>query len=254
MHSDIVEEAQRLTAAANDASVPMRLVGGLAIRLHARNGLPAVLERPYRDIDLVTTGKASRRTVKLLEELGYTPNERFNSMNAGRRAVVYDLEHERQVDVFVGEFRMCHKIDLAKRLELDTQTVPLAELLLTKLQIVELNRKDLVDIAALLYDHEVGDHDDDTVNAVHIAKLLASDWGLWRTSQGTVATSEQHLAELNLDPSGERLVRERLQRLWQRVEAEPKSLRWRSRAKIGERSRWYEEPEEVDHDRTGQRL
>jgi hypothetical protein len=254
MHSDIVEEARRLTAAADDASVPMRLVGGLAIRLHTRNGLPAVLERPYQDIDLVTTGKASRRTVKLLEELGYTPNERFNTMNAGRRAVVYDLEHERQVDVFVGEFRMCHKIDLAKRLELDTQTVPLAELLLTKLQIVELNRKDLVDIAGLLYEHDVGDHDDDTVNAVHIAKLLASDWGLWRTSQGTVAASQQHLAELNLDPADERLVRERLERLWLRVEAEPKSLRWRSRAKIGERSRWYDEPEEVDHDRTGQRL
>jgi hypothetical protein len=37
-------------------------------------------------------------------------------------------------------------------------------------------------------------------------------------------------------------------------EAARVSFRWRSRARIGERSRWYEEPEEVDHDRTGQRL
>ena len=92
--------------------------------------------------------------MKLLTDLGYTPNERFNAMNAGRRAVVYDVERERQIDVFVGEFHMCHKIDIAGRLGVDNPTIPLAELLLTKLQI-ELNRKDIVDIAAILYGHEV---------------------------------------------------------------------------------------------------
>lgn len=251
---DIVAEAERVAMAASDARVPVRLIGGLAIRLHANDGLPPTLERAYADIDLVTTSKGSKQTLKLLERLGYTPNDRFNAMNAGRRAVVYDFEHQRQVDVFIGEFRMCHKIDLASRILVDPRTVPLAELLLTKLQIVQLNRKDLVDVAALLYVHDIGDHDDETVNADYIAHLLASDWGLWRTSRGTTESSLAHLADLELDGPGEERVRDRLQRLWARVEAEPKSLRWRSRARIGERSRWYEEPEEVDHDRTGQRL
>jgi len=254
IRSDIVEEAERVATAAADSGVPLRLIGGLAIRLHSRRGLPQALERSYADIDLVTTSKASRRALTLLGELGYTANDRFNAMNAGRRAVVYDLEHQRQVDIFIGEFRMCHKIDLASRLDVDPQTVPLAELLLTKLQIVQLNRKDLVDIVALMYEHDIGDHDDDTINAQHIARLLSSDWGLWRTSLGTKDSSLAHLTDLGLDAAGEQRVRDRLERLWLRVEEEPKSLRWRSRARIGERSRWYEEPEEVDHDRTGERL
>jgi hypothetical protein len=213
-----------------------------------------MLQRQYQDIDLVTTGKGSKQTLKLLVQLGYAPNERFNALNAGRRAVVYDLQHQRQVDVFIGEFRMCHKIDVASRLELDSPTIPLAELLLSKLQIVQLNRKDLVDIAALVHEHEIGDTDDDTINGAHIAKLLASDWGLWRTSRGTVESTLGHLVDLGLGATDEGVVRERLERLWLLVEEEPKSFRWRSRARIGERSRWYEEPEEVDHDRTGQRL
>lgn len=253
IQADILAEASRVTAASAAADLPLRLIGGVAIRLHASQ-LPPSLERPYQDIDLVTTGKASRRTIKLLQDLGYTPNERFNAVNAGRRAVVYDLQHQRQVDVFIGEFRMCHTIDLSSRLHIDSPTVPLAELLLTKLQIVELNRKDLVDIAALLYGHDVSDQDGDTINGERIAQLLSGDWGLWRTSRGSVETAEAHLAELGLDGGDEGRIRERLDKLWKMVEAAPKSLRWRSRARIGDRSRWYEQPEEVDHDRSGERL
>jgi hypothetical protein len=254
IHPDIVEEARRVATAAADADVLMRLIGGLAIRLHAGRDLPAALVRSYADIDLVTTSKASRSALKLLEQLGYAPNDRFNAMNAGRRAVVYDLQNERQVDVFIGEFRMCHKIDLASRIHVDARTVPLAELLLTKLQIVQLNHKDLVDIVALLHEHDIGDHDDDTINAQYIARLLASDWGLWRTTRGTTESVLAHLGDLELGSAAEQNVRDRLERLWLRIEQEPKSLRWRSRARIGERSRWYEEPEEVDHDRTGAHL
>jgi hypothetical protein len=254
IHADIVDEARRVASAAAESGVPVRLIGGLAIRLHSGGQLPAVLERPYQDIDLVTTGKGGKATIRLLTGLGYEPNDRFNAMNAGRRAVVYDLEHQRQVDVFIGQFHMCHKLDLAARLDVDPLTIPLAELLLTKLQIVQLNRKDLIDIAAVLREHDLGEHDEDTVNSAYIAKLLASDWGLWRTSRGTVETVDAHLGELRLDRADELLVRERLGRLWDQVEQAPKSLRWRSRARIGERARWYEEPEEVDHDRAGQRL
>jgi hypothetical protein len=254
IQSDIVQEAHRIADSAVSGDVLLRLIGGLAIRLHAGDDLPAVLIRSYADIDLVTTSKGSKRALKLLEDLGYVANDRFNAMNAGRRAVVYDLQHQRQVDLFIGEFRMCHKIDLASRIDVDPRTVPLAELLLTKLQIVELNRKDLIDIAALLHEHDIDVTDDDAINVRQIARLLASDWGLWRTCRGTKDSVLEHLGELGLDVAGEQRVRDRLVRLWLQVEEEPKSLRWRSRARIGERTRWYEEPEEVAHDRTGAHL
>jgi hypothetical protein len=250
---DIVEEAVRITTAANTSGVPLRLIGGVAIRLHAGD-LPPGLTREYQDIDLVTTGKGSKRAVRLLADLGYTPNDRFNSLNAGRRAVVYDIAHGRQIDVFIGAFQMCHKLDIGGRLDVDNPTVPLAELLLTKLQIVQLNRKDLIDIAALLDGHEIADHDRDAVNGKFIAELLSGDWGLWRTARGTVESSLEHLGELNLEPAAADRIRARLEQLWQRVEEAPKNIRWRSRARIGERARWYEEPEEIDHDRAGARL
>lgn len=250
---DMVEEARRIIAAATEQNVPLRLIGGVAIRLHS-DALPPALQRSYQDIDLVTTGKAARSAVKLLGALGYTPNERFNAMNAGRRAVVYDVERERQIDVFVGEFHMCHKIDIAGRLDVDNPTIPLAELLLTKLQIVQLNRKDIVDIAAILYDHEVGEGDTEMVNGTYIAQALSGDWGLWRTTRGTIETAQSHLGDLALEPADERRIRDRLSQLWEMADSGPKNLRWRSRAKIGERSKWYEEPEEIAHDRTGARL
>jgi Uncharacterised nucleotidyltransferase len=244
---EIVSEASRVVEGAQAKNVTLRLLGGVAVHLHTKAGVHPELRRPYRDIDLVTTRKQGRAAAKLLTELGYEPNERFNAMNGASRLVFYDNEHGRQIDVFVGEFKMCHQIPIADRLHLDTQTVPLAELLLTKLQIVRLNDKDLHDIWAILYEHDVSDHDDDAVNAAHVADLLATDWGLWRTSRQTVETARERLATSTLSDHDRALLDERLARLWERIEAEPKSLRWRSRSKLGERSKWYEEPEEIAH-------
>ena len=244
---DLADEARRLIVAANREQVILRALGGVAVQLHARGAVHPALTRSYRDIDLVTTRKHGRAAAKLLRELGYEPNERFNAMNGSTRLVFYDLEHERQLDVFVGEFRMCHEIPIADRLHLEQETVPLAELLLTKLQIVRLNDKDLRDIWAILHEHEVAEHDDDAVNTAHVAGLLAADWGLWRTSRQSVEVAREHLDDAPLDEADRLLLDDRLRRLWERVESEPKGLRWRSRAKLGDRSQWYEEPEEIAH-------
>jgi hypothetical protein len=244
---DIVAEALRVTDSALAANVKLRVVGGVAVGLHTPEGVHPALARPYRDIDLVTTRKHSKGSVQLLKELGYVPNDRFNAMNGATRLVFYDLERERQLDVFVGTFSMCHELPIAARLDLDERTVPLAELLLTKLQIVSLNEKDLLDIWAILFAHDVAEHDDDAVNAAYVASLLAGDWGLWRTSRQTVETARERLAQSQLGDDDRELVDGRLNRLWQRVEAEPKGLRWRSRARIGDRTKWYEEPEEIGH-------
>ena len=125
--------------------------------------------------------------------------------------------------------------------------MPLAELLLTKLQIVRLNQKDLQDIWAILYDHDVTDHDDDAVNAAYIAELLAGDWGLWRTTRQGIEVSRDRLDGAKLSDADRVLLDERLARLWERIEAQPKGLRWRGRAKVGDRTKWYDEPEEIEH-------
>jgi hypothetical protein len=249
---DILSEARRLMAAANSSDVLVRTIGGTAVALHAPGGVPPALARPYRDIDLVTTKKGGPATLELLIGMGYEPNTRFNSLNSASRLVVYDNVNGRQIDVFVGSFRMCHAIPITDRLALDPQTIPLAELLLTKLQIAKLNAKDVKDILAIVVEHEVGDHDDDTINAEYIAGLLSGDWGLWRTTKGTIETVRAQLPDSGLDPAQQHQVDERLVALWDRIEARPKSMRWRARARVGDKARWYDEPEEIEHADIGQ--
>lgn len=247
MDPDVVVEATRLVDAANAAGCTVRVMGGVAVSLHAHGGIHPALRRTYRDIDLVAAKKQAKPTLKMLEAAGYEANERFNAMNGGRRLVVYDMQNGRQLDVFVGDFEMCHKIPIADRLQADPVTIPLAELLLTKFQVVHTNKKDVLDICAILLDHEIGDEDEDTVNAKYIGSLLAGDWGLWRTSRGTIETTRAALPELELSDDERAIIDGRLTSLWERVEAEPKSFRWRSRAKVGDRTTWYQSPEEVEH-------
>lgn len=243
---DIVEETFRLVGAAAEQQVSLRLLGGLAVRLHSsdRSVHPA-LDRDLKDIDFVTPRAEERRATSFLESMGYEPNRTFNTMNSGRRALFYDVGNERQLDLFVGSFQMCHVIPIADRLDLEPVTIPLAELLLTKLQIFELNEKDQRDILALLLEHEVGDGDEETVNSAHIAQLCAADWGLWRTCTLNIERTREAIAAYGLTPVERELVSSRIDTLWSAVEGEPKTRRWKLRDRVGDRVRWYEEPDEV---------
>jgi hypothetical protein len=242
--ADIVAEARRLTDGAQQSGVTVRLLGGLAVHEHAPVSHPA-LSREYKDIDLVTTKRESGRVEKLLAESGYEPDREFNALNGHRRLLFYDTAHGRQLDVFVGSFEMCHKLPLTDRLDVHPTAVPLAELLLTKFQVAELNPKDEVDIASMLLHHDIGDHDEQTINGARVAELCAADWGLWRTTKMNTERMHEHLAELLADPTERETVRERLERLWQRIEQEPKSRGWKMRNRVGDKMRWYEQPEEV---------
>jgi len=246
---DPVSEAERILAAAHADRVVVRVTGGVAVALHAP-AMPDALKRPYQDIDLVCRFADAGKAAALLTKLGYEANERFNKMNAATRMVFYDNEHGKQIDVFVGEFVMCHRIPIAGRLDVDDRTVPLAELLLTKLQVVRLNPKDLKDIWAIMVDHDTADHDNDAINIDFVAHLLARDWGLWRTSQGTIELARSRLPSSGLEPSQQATIDARLGRLWSRVEEEPKTLRWRARARLGEHAQWFQEPEEIAHAET----
>jgi hypothetical protein len=243
--ADIVEEGRRLLDLADRERVPLRLLGGVAIRLRATDGLPEAFTRTYRDLDFVTSRKASGACTQLLRALGYEPHVAFNALHGQERLLFFDLEHDRQVDVFVGSFRMSHRIPLEERMALEPLTVPLAELLLTKLQIAELNEKDVRDTLALLHGHSVAEEDGETVNAGRVAALCADDWGLWRTITGNLGGCHMHLDAYDLPREERQLVADRLEALLACIEAAPKSRAWRLRARIGERKRWYETPEEV---------
>jgi hypothetical protein len=182
----------------------------------------------------------------MLEELGYTGADEFNALNGHRRLMYGDERSGRQIDVFVERFEMCHRIPVAERIDRDDVTVPLAELLLTKLQIVELNERDLVDAAALLHHHDLATHDEDTINADRIAELCAADWGLWRTSTMNLERIVAGLPALALEPGEREQIALRVARLRERIDAEPKPRAWRLRDRVGERKRWYDLPEEVD--------
>ena len=242
---DIIAEARRMLELASSEGVPLRLLGGVAIRLRASDGLPETFSRRYADLDFVTAKGRSKPCQQLFRLAGYEPHVAFNALNGQERLLFFDEVNGRQVDIFVGAFAMSHTIPLGERLELEPRTLPLAELLLTKLQIAELNEKDVRDGLALLHDHGVGESDGDTINSSRIAELCAADWGLWRTITGNLGACREYADRYGLSEEGVNRLRSGIDELLERIEAAPKSRAWKLRAKIGERKRWYEVPEEV---------
>jgi hypothetical protein len=242
---DVVAEARRLVERAERDGLPLRLLGGVAVRLRCRGELPKGLERGYGDLDWVTARGGSGAAQKFFEAAGYAPESRFNALHGRDRLLFFDHPHGRQVDVFVGTFRMSHEIPFDDRLTLEPATLPLAELLVTKLQIYEINRKDVGDALTIVGDHPMGDSDGDVLNAQRIAELCSADWGLWRTFTGNVAKCLDMVEEFDLPADRAEHVKQSLSELQARIEKEPKSRKWRLRARIGDRKRWYELPEEV---------
>jgi hypothetical protein len=240
---DPIDESHRIAEAAKKKKIGLKLLGGAGVHAHSPSSHKAPLKRKYGDLDYAISKKDRKAAMELFKELGYEANERFNLMNGDRRLYFYDAEHGRQVDVFIDVFRMSHEIDLRGRLDHEHPAVRPSDLLLSKLQIYEVNRKDLIDIAALMLDHaiETGDAED-AIEAAYIARLAAGDWGFYRTLQVNIERLRTLLEELEIDRE---LVLARLDELWAVIESAPKPLKWRLRAQVGDRVRWYELPEET---------
>jgi hypothetical protein len=247
IHTDVEEEMQRIVSEAQKQDICLRLIGGLAFKVHCPHAVHRALEREYPDIDFVTDKAGARKMVDFLPAMGYTPNKTMNTLSGDRRQLYYDEVHERQIDIFVGNFEMCHKLPLADRLNLEPLTVPLAELFLSKAQIVELNHKDVLDLLALLLDHEVKRGDKETINVDVIANLCAKDWGLYTTISMTSEKLNGILTQgdIELDETQRQMIRKRLATIRDAMDTAPKTFAWKMRAKVGKRVRWYEEVEEV---------
>ncbi len=246
IHTDVFEEAVRLLATAEREGVRVRALGGMAIVLHVGELLHPAFRREIHDIDLATPKCEGRKVAEFLTVQGYEPNKTFNAMHGDRRLLFYDEPNGRQIDVFVGTFEMCHQLPLEQRLEIEPMTLPLADLMLTKLQIVKLNRKDAYDVYSLLLTHQVADHDDETINAAWIAELCGRDWGLFRTVQLNLERLRTELEAPELTPAETGTIRARVVQIEEAIERAPKTGRWKMRARVGDRVRWYEDPEEVE--------
>jgi hypothetical protein len=239
---DPVAEGRRVVEAAG-RGLPLRLLGGVAVAILCPSSLRPPLARGYGDIDLATTGAAKKEVVKSIESLGYTGDREFNMLHGHRRLFFWDERNGRQLDVFVEEANLCHRIDLEGRIEAVPLTLTLADLTVLKLQVVETNEKDYLDLCAIFADHDLT-VDDSGVDVNYISGLAASDWGLWRTL-GMVAEGCERFALELPDFEAADLVAERLRQLRRKLDSVPKTRGWKLRSRIGDRKRWYELPEEV---------
>lgn len=242
-------EVERIIDAVEAAGAPIRVLGSIGIALHcpdAKALLPS-FDRTYADIDFAAYASDARGVTSALRRLGYREDREVSITSEGRRAI-FDHPTAPQVhlDVFFDELEFCHRIPLAGRLEADRPTIPLAELLLSKLQIVKLNEKDVVDTILLLLDHELGTGDDDVIDAGRVADLCAADWGLWRTlsmNLEKVRALVETYPQLGADQRTRVLAA--TQALKRTIDQAPKPLAWRVRDRIGDRRQWWTDVDEV---------
>lgn len=236
-------QARSLIAGLTAAGVPARLLGGLAIALRcpAANP-PSPLARAYSDFDIVASGRKRRELTTALAEQGYRGHDRFNAVN-GHSRQLYAAPSGVELDVFIDRFDMCHQLDLRHRLAIDIETLPLADLVLTKLQVAELTEKDVRDFVALVIDHDFSE-DDSGISLARLDEITSSDWGWWKTVKDNLEKVLGHLPRLALPEDGRSRAASKTEQLLEHLHGAPKTMRWRTRAIVGERIAWREEPEE----------
>jgi len=251
---DIRDEAVRLTDAAGRAGISLKLFGGLAVWLTCPSVRDGPFARPYADMDFAVMASAVKKAKSFLEAEGYVADQFFNRLHGATRLFYGAPDGRWSVDVIVDQLVMSHRLDLRMRLGGPGPTLPLADLLLTKLQVWEITRKDLGDALCVLADHPLGDDAtpaaiDGSVDAIgldRVRRVLASDWGFCHTVERNLGKVRDLAAEQPL-PVTLFDVAAQVERLRQVIDEAPKSVGWRARARVGEKVRWYETPEEVRH-------
>jgi hypothetical protein len=245
--ADIVEEAEHVLRGCAAQQVSGRLLGGLAVARHVHSPTPPPLERRYADIDIVIGRKEGKQAKAALLTLGYVPNDRFNGLHGDRRLLFYDEANGRQLDVFVGSFGMCHQLDLSGRLTLLPDTLAVADLLLTKLQVVQITAKDLIDTAQLLRNHQLDRADEagsDLLSLDRLCAVTSADWG-WYTTLSDNLAKVVSFAQDQLAEPDRGSVTGAARSIQAAVDQAGKSVRWKARARLGRRVPWYELPEEI---------
>ncbi len=244
-----VEEALKIVKAGQEKGITLRLMGAIAVKLHCPGSSHILqgMERSLTDIDLMSYGRHNPKVRSLFVELGYTPNDRIIAFY-GRERHIYDSEEKGwHVDVFFDQLKMCHTIDFRRRLELDYPTITPTDVLLEKLQIVKINPKDVKDTIVLMREHDIGKGEKDTIDGPYVSGLLSSDWGFYYTVTENLKKINGFLPEFEVLTEEDRAnVGGKIGSLLEEIEGVPKSLKWKLRAKVGPKKKWYNEVEEVE--------
>ncbi len=242
------EQAVEIVRQAAQQGLTLRVLGSLAFHLHCPqyNRLQKELGRAYTDIDFAGYKSQSTKVGRFLASIGYREDMEVNTLFAGERLIYNHPTTGLHIDVFFDKLDFCHEINWVGRLEVDQPTLPLAEMLLEKMQIVKINEKDIIDSLMLLLEHPLGDSDQETIHIDRISKLCGSDWGLWRTvtmNLGKVAQLGQGYEQLSNDEKSR--LASQVELALAKITEQPKSLGWKLRSKIGDRVKWYQEVDDA---------
>ena len=245
---EFIEEAKKIIALAEKKGAPLRLIGALAFHLHCNkyNYIHKKWGRVFTDTDFVARSEHGPIITEAYRELGYRDDEMITTLYGSHRMVFDNPETGMHSDIFFDKLDFCHVLQLRDRLDADDLTIPLAELFLEKMQIYQINEKDIVDTMMLLVEHPVGENDIETINAPIIAKVLAGEWGFWRTVTGNM----EKLLALNtktdlFDAEEKQLIENRVREIRNHIDREPKPLAWKMRSKVGDKIKWYKDVDEL---------
>ena len=246
---EFIGTATRVVNSAEEKDIILRVIGATSVLIHVGKDTPILdVFKSYRkltDIDFVTYRKCWSKIEDFFQEQGFQPNETFNALH-GDKQLNFTGSDNLHADVFCDKLNMSHVIDFTGRLEQDYPTIPLADLLLEKTQIVKINEKDIKDTLLLLRTHDLGNDDKDVINAPWIAHTLKDDWGFWYTV--TVNLNKVNVQKNQYDwlsTEDRAIIESRVNKLLSIIESEPKTSRWRFRARIGTRKKWYNDVEEL---------
>jgi hypothetical protein len=239
-------EAARLVRGADQNGIVLRVLGALAFhrRCPRHAYLQERLKREYTDVDFGGYGRQARQIQGFLAAQGYVEDELVYVESQGSRLVLNHPQTGLHLDVFLDRLDFCHTIEWKGRLEVDEWTIPLAEMLMQKMQIVQINEKDLIDTIMLLLEHPLTD-DDAGINIALVAGVCGKDWGWWRTLTMNLGKVRQAAAAYDLSADEQARVEAQVDAALARIEAEPKSMGWKMRAKVGDRKKWYQDVGEL---------
>jgi hypothetical protein len=241
-------EGDRIVKEGSKRGLHLRLLGAIAFQAHCPkySFLTAKLNRQLSDIDFAGYNSERASIDKMMREFQYADQPMITALFGHQRMIWDNKSNELHVDIFFDKLEMNHDIPFAGRLELEEMTIPLADMLLEKMQIVHINEKDIVDTIMLLREHSVGKPAPETIDATYLAKILSSEWGFYYTVTTNLRLVEDRLrgySELTEEDRTD--VAKKIQNLLTILEAQPKTLAWKLRSRVGAKTKWYKDVEDV---------
>ena len=245
-----IDESLRILKAASEAKVALKMLGGLAIKVHSLNekefanrlGRSAEPGQEYSDIDFATYYKSREGVKRVMESLDYSKRPSTMSTSASQRQIYFHPKGWFYIDVFWDKLKAAnHPISFRGRLEIDPVSIPLVDLLLEKLQIVSFSRKDMIDTLLLLKAHAVAEKEEpETISTSRVAHVLSRDWGFWftvTTNLNGIRDYVKRMTVLSAKESSELIAK--VDQILSAIDSTPRSLRWRLRAVVGTKKKWY---------------